>query len=117
MHPNGRRFRLQESGAIVQYLIAYYDTQHRLSYSTPSAEDTEVNNWLFYLTSRLGPNHDEAINYLHPTGKVLHETEPFLQKVFQLYVALEKHLQKSQGPYIVDNKWQVAHQLFLYYMP
>lgn len=107
MHPNGQRFRLQEAGAIAQYLIAHYDIRHRLSYSTASAEDTEVNNWLFFLTSRLGPNHEEAVHFLEPAGENRNETSPFAQKVFQLYLALERHLQKSQAPYIVDNKWQV----------
>lgn len=108
VHPNGQRFRLQEAGAIAQYLIAHYDIMHKLSYSTASAEDTEVNNWLFFLTSRLGPNHEEAVHFLEPAAKNLHGTSRFAEKVFQLYLALERHLQKSQVPYIVDNKWQVV---------
>lgn len=104
VHPNGQRFRLQEPGAIAQYIIAHYDTRHELSYPTSSVEDAEVNNWLFYLTSRLGPNHNEAVHFLEVPEEVSYGISRFAERTFQLYLVLEKHLQKSQMPYIVDNK-------------
>ena len=107
VHPNGQRFRLQEPGAIAQYLIARYDTAHKLSYPSSSTEDTEVNNWLFFLTSRLGPNHEEAVHFLETSENTSYGISRFAEKTFQLYLVLEKHLQKSQTPYIVDKKWEV----------
>jgi glutathione S-transferase len=108
VHSNGQRFRLQEPGAIAQYLIAHYDIQHRLSFPTSSPEDTEVNNWLFFLASRLGPNHREAVHFLEAPGEVSYGISRFADKTIQLYLVLERHLQKSKTPYIVDNKWQVT---------
>ncbi|KAJ6028035.1 glutathione S-transferase [Penicillium herquei] len=108
IHSNGRRFRIQEPGAIAQYLIARYDIHHRLSYPVSSEEDTEVNNWLFFLASRLGPNHKEAVHFLNPPADVSYGISRFADKTMQLYLALERHLQRTQTPYIVDNKCTVA---------
>lgn len=108
LHSNGQRFRLQEPGAIAQYLITRYDIQHKLSYPTSSPEATEVNNWLFFLASRLGPNYKEAIHFLEAPVEVSYGISRFADKTIQLYLVLERHLQRSQTPYIVDNKWYVA---------
>lgn len=106
-HPNGQRFRLQEPGAIAQYLIARYDLQQRLSYPNSSSQATEVNNWLFFLASQLGPNHKEAAHFLKAPVEVSYGISRFTNKTIQLYFATERHLQNSQMPYIVGNKWWV----------
>ncbi|KAJ6039567.1 glutathione S-transferase [Penicillium canescens] len=116
IHSNGQRFRLQEPGAIVQYLIAHYDIQHRLSYPASSAEDIEVNNWLFFVASRLGPNHKEAVHFLRSPAEVSYGISRFADKIIQLYLALERHLQETQAPYIVDNKCTVADAVYVSYV-
>ena len=105
VHPDGQRFRIQETGAIAQYLIAHYDASRTLSYPPLSAEDIEVNNWLFFLTSRLGPNHEEAVHFFEAPEEIPYGTSHFADKTMQLYLILERHLQKSGTLYIVNNKW------------
>lgn len=105
VHPDGQRFRIQETGAIAQYLIAHYDASRTLSYPPLSAEDIEVNNWLFFLTSRLGPNHEEAVHFFEAPEKIPYGTSHFVNKTMQLYLILERHLQKSGTLYMVNNKW------------
>ncbi|EAU39377.1 predicted protein [Aspergillus terreus NIH2624] len=102
---DGHQFSLQESGAIVQYLIDRYDSAHTLSYPKGSSGDLEVSNWLFFLTSRLGPNHDEAVHFaLRAPERVPYGISRFTNETLQLYMVLEKHLQKTQTPYLVDER-------------
>ncbi|KAJ5100020.1 glutathione S-transferase [Penicillium argentinense] len=115
-HPNGQRFRVQESGAIAQYLIARYDKGHKLSYPTSSSQHTEVNNWLFFLASRLGPNHREAAHFLKAPVEVSYGISRFTNKTIQLYFATERHLQNSQMPYIVGNICTIVDFLYFPYV-
>jgi glutathione S-transferase len=43
---NGQEFNIWESGAILQYLVARYDTEHRISYPAGSKEAWEVTSWV-----------------------------------------------------------------------
>jgi glutathione S-transferase len=59
--------RLWESGAIVQYIVEQYDTEHRLSY--PSLKEKHLcNQWLAFQISGQGPYFGQAgwFNVLHP---------------------------------------------------
>lgn len=42
---NGQPLRVFESGAILQYLVATYDTDHRISYLYGSPEHWETTSW------------------------------------------------------------------------
>ncbi|KAF7593654.1 hypothetical protein BBP40_011060 [Aspergillus hancockii] len=111
------RFSLQESGAIVLYLVERYDPEHLLSYAKGSSQDLEVSNWLFFLTSRLGPNHDEAVHFsLRAPEHLPYGISRFTDQTLQLYMVLEKHLQQSQNPYIVDDKFSVADIVHIPYI-
>jgi len=60
--------RLFESGSIMQYLVGQYDQkEHKISYPTGSRESYEVNNWLFFLNSGVGPMQVSKI-ILHLPG-------------------------------------------------
>lgn len=52
---DGKSIRLFESGSIMQYLVEQYDIHHRISYPKGSRESYEVNNWLYFLNSGVGP--------------------------------------------------------------
>lgn len=43
---NGEPLRVFESGAILQYLVATYDTNHRISYPYGSTEHWETTSWV-----------------------------------------------------------------------
>ncbi|KAB8237461.1 glutathione S-transferase family protein [Aspergillus alliaceus] len=110
-------FRLQESGAIILYLVERYDREHRVSFPTGSPEGLELSSWLFFLASRLGPNHDEAVHFsLRAPEQIPYGISRFVDQTLQLYMVLEKHLQVSQKPYIVDDKFSVADIVHIPYI-
>ena len=45
---DGTPVRLFESGAIMQYLVDRYDTEHKVSYPRGSSEFWEVNSWVCF---------------------------------------------------------------------
>lgn len=64
INPNGRLpaiydpntdLTLWESGAIVLYLIARYDTEHKLSFPVGSNEAFLAQQWLFFQATGQGP--------------------------------------------------------------
>jgi len=52
---DGKTIRLFESGSIMQYLIAQYDKDHKISFPEGTREFYETNNWLFFLNAGVGP--------------------------------------------------------------
>ena len=52
---DGQTIRLFESGAIMQYLVERYDTEHKISYPHGSREVYEEKGWLFFLNAGVGP--------------------------------------------------------------
>jgi glutathione S-transferase len=96
---------IHESGHIMQYLVERYDRNHHLSYPKGSAQDIEVNNWLFFQNGKLGPAHDEAEHFVqNAPEKLPYPTEHFLSKARTFYLTLEKHLAKKGTAYLVGNK-------------
>ncbi|KAI1384136.1 glutathione S-transferase [Hypoxylon trugodes] len=76
INPNGRvpaiydsntDITLWESGAIIQYLIEQYDTNHKLTYDTLK-ERHQLNQWLQFQMSGQGPYYGVSawFNVLHP---------------------------------------------------
>jgi glutathione S-transferase len=108
IHPDGSRVRLFESGAIMQYLIDTYDKNHRVSYPKGSPEAIEVNNWLFFQHSAVGPVHGEAEHFSHRAPeKIPYSIDRFTNKAVRLYIVLDKHLAATNTEYLVGNKWCV----------
>lgn len=69
VNPNGRcpalsdpntGLTLWESGAIIEYLVETYDTQHTISFST-SPEKYHLKQWLHFQTSGQGPYFGQLI--------------------------------------------------------
>lgn len=46
---DGRQIRLFESGSIMQYLVATYDKDFKISFPPGTREYYEMNNWLFFM--------------------------------------------------------------------
>lgn len=59
--PNNSDFKLWESGAIIEYLIAKYDNDHLISYESGSAQDWECKQWLYFQVSGQGPYYGQAL--------------------------------------------------------
>lgn len=45
---DGKQIRLFESGSIMQYLVATYDKDFKISFPPGSREFYEMNSWLFF---------------------------------------------------------------------
>ena len=70
INPNGRLpaiydpntdITLWESGAIIEYLIERYDSQHRLSFVPGTPESYHAKQWLFFQTTGQGPYYGQAV--------------------------------------------------------
>ena len=48
---DGEKIRLFESGSIMQYLVATYDKEYKISFPPSTREYYEVNNWLFFMNA------------------------------------------------------------------
>lgn len=69
VNPNGRLPSIQdsnkgitiwESGAIIEYLIAEYDKDRKLSFPAGSTEDYHCKQWLYFQVSGQGPYYGQA---------------------------------------------------------
>lgn len=47
----------------MQYLVARYDKEHKLSYPEGSREAIEVMNWLFFMNAGVGPMQGQANHF------------------------------------------------------
>lgn len=101
----------------MQYLLDTYDKSKFLSYPKGSPEAIEVNNWLFFQTSRVGPVHAEAEHFAHQAPeKNTYSIDRFTNELLRLYTVLEKHLAEKRTTYMVGDKWWVLIEL-VYHMP
>ncbi|KAK6435921.1 Glutathione S-transferase 2 [Oleoguttula sp. CCFEE 5521] len=112
---DGKPIRLFESGSIMQYLVARYDTEHKLSYPEGSREAIEVANWLFFMNSGVGPMQGQANHFTHAKEVAGYAPEPIVyginryqNETRRLYGVLDKHLSESKTPYIVGDKCTIA---------
>jgi len=69
VNPNGRvpaiedpntDITLWESGAILQYLVATYDKDHKISFEKGTKESYLADQWLFFQVSGQGPYYGQA---------------------------------------------------------
>jgi len=107
--PEEGKVHIHESGHIMQYLVAHYDKNHHFSYPAGSKEAVEVNNWLFFQVGKIGPSHEEAEHFSrNAPEKLQYPIEHFIGKARALYLTLDKHLAKTNHPFLVGNKLTIA---------
>lgn len=128
INPNGRLpsihdpntdITLWETGAIIEYLIGRYDTNHRLSFEPGTPEFYHAKQWLFFETTGQGPYYGQAAWF----KKFHHEQLPSaieryvgevnrVSGVLESYLALQKEKyggsSGSDGPWLVGNKISYA---------
>lgn len=51
---NGQELKVWESGAMLQYLVARYDKDHKISYPYGSKEHWDVTSWVRLLSNNPG---------------------------------------------------------------
>ncbi|CAG9977787.1 unnamed protein product [Clonostachys byssicola] len=77
LNPNGRipaiidhsnnDFVLWESNAIIEYILAKYDTEHKLSYSDFNSQQY-LRQWLYFQASGQGPYYGQAVWFIKVQG-------------------------------------------------
>ncbi|TKA35003.1 hypothetical protein B0A54_13704 [Friedmanniomyces endolithicus] len=72
INPNGRipalTDKLFESGAIMQYLVERYDSEHKISFAKGSREHIEMTNWLFFMNAGVGKSTAKSASPHHKQG-------------------------------------------------
>lgn len=63
MDPNQDDLVVWESGAVLLYLEKYYDEGNTVGGKSPK-EQVEINEWLFFQVSGLGPAHGQVRLFL-----------------------------------------------------
>lgn len=129
INPNGRlpaiydpntNLTLWESGAIVEYLVEKYDTNHKISFPTGSLESYEAKQFLFFQASGQGPYYGQAAWF----KKFHHEELPsalerYVKEANRVTGVLEKVLSEKKvfpgqsGPWLVGGKYSVADLSFI----
>ena len=133
VNPNGRlpaiqdpntNLTLWESGAIIEYLIERYDTEHRLSFPAGTSESYHAKQWLYYQTTGQGPYYGQAAWFkkFHPEH-IPSALDRYVKEADRISKVLEGHLAKQQeefdgeagfdGPWLVGNKLSYADLAFI----
>ena len=121
INPNGRLpalydpntdITLWESGAIIQYVIAEYDKEHKLSFPAGSKEAHLVNQWMHFQMSGQGPYYGQASWFVmyHPE-KVPSAIERYKNEINRVTMVLDKWLADKE--YLVGNKCTYADLSFI----
>ncbi len=67
--PDGTKFDVFESGAILLYLTKHFDPEHKLSFPDGTPEDSETQQWLFFVVSNFfNRTKGECLN-VSPSGR------------------------------------------------
>ncbi|KAM7183111.1 Glutathione S-transferase, C-terminal-like protein [Naviculisporaceae sp. PSN 640] len=98
---------LWETGAIFQYIIETYDTEHRLSYTTPK-ERALCNQWLFFQASEQTIYYSQAGWWTHiHTEKVPSVIERHHTRIKRILGVTERVLSKKGE----DKQWLVGDKM------
>jgi glutathione S-transferase len=122
VNPNGRvpaihdpntDLTLWESGAINQYIVEQYDTEHRLS-SSDFKEKHLMNQWLQFQMSGQGPYFGQCgwFQHLHHE-KLPSATERYANEIRRVLSVIEGVLAQQQSDWLVGNKMSYTDMAFL----
>ena len=132
VNPNGRipaihdpntDITLWESGAILEYLVERYDTEHHFSFAPGTPESYHAKQWLYFQVSGQGPYYGQAVWFkrYHPE-QVPSAVERYVKEINRVSGVLEGHLAQQKqkygggeadGPWLVGNKYSYADIAFV----
>lgn len=121
--PNGRvpaiedpntNLKLWESGAIIEYLLATYDTTNSLSYTT-GPEKWNQKCWLHFQTSGQGPYFGQRAWFIlyHPEKDLKSCLDRYGNEIRRVLGVIDSHLKQSGTEYLVGNKVSYADLAFV----
>ncbi|KAF2848742.1 glutathione S-transferas-like protein [Plenodomus tracheiphilus IPT5] len=127
INPNGRMpaiydpntdLTLWESGAIIEYLVEKYDTQHKISFERGSKEDYLARQWLFFQVSGQGPYFGQAMWFTKFHSEQLPSAkERYYAEIKRVTGVLDAHLKTQpkgeDGPWLVGGKFSYADLAFV----
>ncbi|KAF2114488.1 glutathione S-transferase [Lophiotrema nucula] len=106
---DGKTIRLFESGSIMQYLVATYDKDHKISFEPGTREFYEMNNWLFFQNAGVGPMQGQANHFTrYAPEHIEYGVNRYQNETRRLYGVIDKHLKDSKSEYLVGNKCTIA---------
>ncbi|KAI9783151.1 MAG: hypothetical protein M1835_003878 [Candelina submexicana] len=133
VNPNGRIPAIQdpntgitlwESGAIIEYLVERYDTNHQISFAPGSPESYHAKQWLHFQATGQGPYYGQAIWFrkYHPE-QLPSAIERYHKEINRVSGVLDGHLARqkqahgggpgSGGPWLVGDKFSYADIAFI----
>ena len=106
---DGKSIRLFEPGSIMQYIVAQYDKDYKISFPPGTREFYEINNWLFFLNAGVGPMQGQATHFTrYAPEKIQYGVDRYQNETRRLYGVLNKHLEDGNNEYLVGNKCTIA---------
>ncbi|KAL9085291.1 MAG: hypothetical protein Q9159_004800 [Coniocarpon cinnabarinum] len=106
---DGKSIRLFESGSMMQYLVATYDKDFKISFPPGTREYYEMNNWLFFLNAGVGPMQGQANHFTrYAPEPIEYGINRYQNETRRLYGVLENHLKSTKQDYLVGNKCTIA---------
>ena len=127
INPNGRipaihdpntNLTLWESGAILEYLVDKYDTDHALSFPPGSNDAQLARQWLFFQVSGQGPYYGQAVWFskYHPE-QVASAQDRYYREIERVTGVLNAHLDKQDkgvdGPWLVGGRFSYVDLAFV----
>lgn len=104
-----KTIRIFESGSIMQYLVARYDTDYRLSFPPGTVEHIEMTSWLFFMNASVGPVQGQSNHFFRYCPETIpYAIDRFQTEVRRVYGVLEDHLAANGGPFIMGEKLTIA---------
>ncbi|KAL2351019.1 thioredoxin-like protein [Cryomyces antarcticus] len=98
---DGKPIRLFESGSIMQYLVARYDTDYKISFPPGSREFYEMTNWLFFMNAGVGPMQGQANHFTrYAPEHIEYGVNRYQNETRRLYGVLDKHMSDSKQDYL-----------------
>ncbi|PVI05792.1 glutathione S-transferase [Periconia macrospinosa] len=106
---NGTEIKIFESGSILQYIVAKYDKNYKISYPYGTKEHWETVNWLMWQMGGIGPMQGQANHFTRfAPEKLKYPIDRYVSETHRLYRTLDGHLAKSKTGYIVGDRVTVA---------
>ncbi|CAG8440045.1 13065_t:CDS:2 [Ambispora leptoticha] len=116
INPNGRipaiidhsrnDFNVFESGAIMRYLCEHYDKEGKLLPKDDANLRSEVDQWLMFQMSGIGPMQGQAGHFWREKEKIPYAIKRYVEETKRLYHVIETRLEGRQ--YLVGDSLTIA---------
>jgi glutathione S-transferase len=96
--PDGTDFNVFESGAILLYLAKHFDPEHSISFPDDTPEDSETQQWLFFVIGGIGPMQGQANHFVrYAPEKIQYGIDRYTTEVKRLYSVIDDRLKAGDG--------------------